>query len=433
VAKSIRTKTLSTFQTFGTVLSDLVIEAVYDPRHPTQLQMHSWDGRKTATTSTVSFGGCTYSAAPIAAGLSRAVRFPSPSEAFGTASQLTSSMLQFLGRYANLSPDAAALVVAFALGSWFADCFPTAPLMHLLGPDIEVSRTLRLMGSLCRRPILLNHLDAAALNTLPSNLDPTLLVNQRNLGKRLNNILLASSDRNFRVAHGRGEIYAYGAKAFSSDPEMANRPGVRISLPPVQELLPFLTNAEETKVAYDFQSRLLRYRFINYRRVSQAQPDTGDFVPTMREAVRVWLAPICDCPDLYKIVSTFLLQQNREAEGDRMSDDRCVVAEAALFFCHTPDTDHFFVGELAEMANTLLIGRHNDSVLSDKKIGLLLRALGIHGQRVVKGYKVLLTNPIRERIHNVARAYGVVSMGDGIARCAHCEVEKLDGKTKLTQ
>ena len=429
MSDSAQAKELLRSQTFGLVLPDLMIEAVVDQSHPTQLRLHTWDGHKASTVPTVSFRGRTYTAAPVATGLSRAVRFPGPSKAFGTAVQLTFSMLQFLGRFANLPPDAAAVVVAFALASWFTDCLPTAPVLHLLGPDIEMSRVLRLMGCLCRRPILLSDLDVAALSTLPGNLNPTFLVNQRNLGRRLTHILLASNDIHFRVARGKSQIYAYGAKAFASTPEMANGTGVPISLPPVRALLPTLTNAEEKKIADDFQAKLLRYRLVNYRRVSQVKLDVGNFVPAMREEVRAWLAPICDCPDLTQVVSNFLLQRSREAEAERLSDDRCVVAEAALFFCHRRGTDHFFVGELAKIVNTLLIGRHDDRELSDKRVGLLLRTLGIHGERVVKGYKVSLTGPARERIHRVAEAYQVISTKDGVARCAHCRAGTVGGKT----
>jgi hypothetical protein len=418
-----RAKELSTNPTFDAVLPDLIIEAIVDQTHPSQLSLHSWDGRKGATTSTVSSRGCTYKAARLAAGLSGAVRFPASSKAFGTATQLTSSMVRFLGRYASLPPDVAALIVAFALASWFPECFPVAPLMHLLGPDNEVALLLRLMGSFCRRSILLSDLDVAFLRTLPTNLNPTLLINQRKLGRRLTHILLASGDRHFRVAYGKGEIHSYGAKALASTPESANGAGVRVSLAPVQESLPTLPDAEEREIADEFQAKLLRYRLVHYRHVSQVQIDTRDFVPAMREEVRAWLAPICDCPGLYRVVSDFLLQQSREAEGNRISDDRCVVAEAALFFCHRPDTDHLFVGELAEMANALLSGRHDDRILSDKKIGLLLRVLGIQGKRVVKGYKVSLTEAIRQQIHRVADAYGVAAARDGVVRCGNCKVE----------
>jgi hypothetical protein len=423
VSNSAQAKELSRSQTFGAALPNFMLEAVVDQNHQNQLRLHSWDGRKAATTPTISYRSCTYTAAPLEAGLSRSVRFPSSSTAFGTAAQLTSSMLKFLGGYAHLLPDAAALMVAFALATWFVDCFSVAPLLYLLGPDNEATLLLRLVGCLCRRPILLSDIDVAALGTLPRNLDPTLLVNQRDLGRRVTRVLLASNDRHFSIAHGKGAIYAYGAKAFASVPEFANETGVRVSLSPAQEPLPTLTDAHERQIANDFHTKLLRFRMVNYQRVCDAQLDTRVFVPSMREEVRAWLAPIRDCPDLYKVVSNFLLQQSREAEGDQMTDDRCVVAEAALFFCHRPDTDHFFVGELAEIVNTLLTGRHADRVLSDKKVGSMLRALGIHGERVVKGYKVLLTDATRERIHRIAEAYQVLPTKDGVARCVQCRVE----------
>jgi hypothetical protein len=122
-------------------------------------------------------------------------------------------MLEFVSRYANLLSDAAALIVAFALSTWFADCFPVSPLLYLLGPDNETTLLLRLLGCICRRPILLSDIDIAALSTLPRNLDPTLLVNQRNLGRRVTRVLLAANDRRFCIARGKGEIHAYGAKA----------------------------------------------------------------------------------------------------------------------------------------------------------------------------------------------------------------------------
>ena len=426
---SVQTNELSRSQTLGAVLPDLMIEAVVDQSHTTQLRLHTWDGRKGATTPTVSFRGCTYMAAPVASGLPRAVRFPSSSKAFGTATQLTSSMLKFLSRYASLAPDAAAFIVAFGLSSWFVDCFPVAPILYLLGPDNEVTLLLRLMGCFCRRPILLSEVDIAALGTLPRDLNPTLLVNQRDLGRGVTRVLLAANDRHFAIARGKGEIYAYGAKAFASVPEFADTTGVRVSLSPAQEPLPTLTDATEREVANDFQSKLLRFRMVNRQRVCDAEVNTRVFVPAMREEVRAWLAPICDCPDLRKSVNSSLLQQSQDVQGDRLSNDQCVVAEAALFFCHKPNTDHFFIGDLAETANDLLRGRHDDRVLTDKKVGLLLRALGIHGERVVKGYKVSLTDGVREQIHRVAEAYQVVAVQDGVARCAHCRIGEAYGGT----
>jgi hypothetical protein len=243
-------------------------------------------------------------------------------------------------------------------------------------------------------------------------------------------VLLASNYRYFCLARGNGQLHTYGAKVFSADPESVNGTGVRVSLSPASGPLPTMTDADEKKIANDLQAKLLRYRMVNHRRVAAAPVDTRDFVPAMRDEVRAWLAPVFDCPDLRKSVSNSLSQQSQEIEEGRLADDRCLVAEAALFFCHKANTEHFFVGDLAECVNTLLAGRHEDRVLTDKMAGLLLRALGIQGHRVVKGYKIMLTDSVRQQIHEVARAYQVLSVQDGIARCRHCPEEKANGRTR---
>jgi hypothetical protein len=428
-SRSAQADRTSSVPTFGVVLPSLVIESILNPDHPNQLRLHLWDGRKAATAPAVTYRGYRYAPAPIAGCLAKAVRFPSTSKPFGSAATLTASMREFLCRYAGLAPEAAAFLIAFALASCFVDCLPVAPVLYLLGPDHEAGLVLRLLGCLCRRPVLLGDVDMAALATLPRQLDATLLINQRNLAPRVTRILQASNNRHFCIARGTGQLNAFGAKAFSADAEFADGIGMHLSLSPAQDPLPTLTDADEKEIANDFQAKLLRYRMVHHRRVRDAQPNLRDFVPVMRDEVRAWLAPICDCPDLQKSVLTSLLQQSREAEGARLSDDRCVVAEAALFFCHKADTEYFFVGDLAQVVNALLKGRHEDRTLTDKMVGLLLRTLGIHSRRVVKGYRISLTEGVREQLHRIARAYKVFSVQDGIARCPQCPSPTIDQKS----
>ena len=152
------------------VLPNLAIEAILDPDHPNQLRLHTWDGRKFVTAPNTRYRGCTYTPAPIAKGLAQAVRFSRTSRPFGSAAKLTSSMLELLSHYARLQHDAAALLVAFAVASWFPDCVPVAPVLYLLGPENEASLMLRLLGCLCRRPVLLGDIDMAAFG-VPGELD----------------------------------------------------------------------------------------------------------------------------------------------------------------------------------------------------------------------------------------------------------------------
>jgi len=313
---------------------------------------------------------------------------------------------------------------AFALASWFLDCVPVSPVLYLLGPDNEARLVLRLLGCICHRSVLLADVDLAALATLPRSLNPTLLMSQCHFGRRITQILLSSSNPKFCVTRGKSQVYAYGAKAFCAELETAESTGVRVSLTPALDVLPHLTPADEKARANDLQAKLLRYFMLNCERVREASVDTRDFVPAMRDEAHAWLAPICDCPDLSQSVRTSLLQQNQQLEAQRLSDDGCLTAEAALFFCHDPNRDRFFVREEAVEINTLLKGRCEERSVSDKMAGSFLRKLGIRAEKVTKGYRVLLTDSVRAQIHQIAADYQVSATQDGVARCRHCSAEK---------
>ena len=124
-------------------------------------------------------------------------------------------------------------------------------------------------------------------------------------------------------------------------------------------------------------------------------------------------------------VSDSFLERSQEVAADRLTDDRCLVAEGALFFCHRADMRGFFVGELAQKVNQILIGRHEERAVTARKIGGLLKELGIRKEvRVAKGCRVSLTDAVRKKIHDQARAYGVTPAGNELVKCSHCIKEE---------
>jgi len=413
-----------TIETFGEALPGMILESVVDTDHLGQLRLHAWNGRRTTTAQRVEHGGISYVSRTPASGLVQSVRFAPPSLPFGSTSKLLFSLRDFLSTYAHLQAEVADLLVAFALATWFCDCMVVAPVLYLFGPDSAVSQVLRLLGCVCRRPVLLGDVDFAGLASLPKRLGATLLLNQRDIGRRVRRALLASNRRHFCIVRGSGRLDLYGAKAFSCEGSLVVEDGLKVSLSPAQEPPPFLADAEEQVIAQTFQSKLLRYRMVHCERVCGSRIDCKAFVPEMRDHAHTWLAPICDCPQLTNSVFEEMLQQSREVAGDRFFDPKCVVVESALFFCHKPDTSHFFIGELAEKVNVLLKGRHEESTVSAKGAGLVLRELGLHGERVAEGYKIALTDTVRERIHQLASDYRVLSVEDGVRRCRHCRTQR---------
>jgi hypothetical protein len=267
---------------------------------------------------------------------------------------------------------------------------------------------------------LLGDTDIAALATLPPQLRATLLFGQRNLGRAVTRALRASNNRHFRIARGKRALDLYGAKAFSADLGSAEGPGIELCIPPSPEPSPLLTEEAEMTIYADLQPELLRYRMVYHHRVRNAEVDCSKFVPLSGEEVRAWLAPLCECPDLREAISTYLLGQIEDEQGSRFTDLRCLVAEGALSFCHEPDQREFFIRELADRVNALLQGRHEETQLTNRRVGALLRDLGIRAQRVTEGFKVVLTDPVRERIHFIAGAHRVLPLQDGVVRCRQC-------------
>ena len=149
---SAQAKEHSRSQTFGAVLPDFMIEAVVDQSHATQLRLHTWDGRRAATTPTVSFRGCTYTAAPVAAGLSRAVRFPRSSKAFGTAAQFHFLDAEVSGRLRQPAAGCGGVDGRVRSGELVWGIRPVAPILYLLGPDNEATLLLRLFGMFLSSP-----------------------------------------------------------------------------------------------------------------------------------------------------------------------------------------------------------------------------------------------------------------------------------------
>jgi hypothetical protein len=414
---------MSAIETLGETFQNLIFEAVSSPSHPGDLQIHTWNGHHSTTTSQLKCNGASFLPMKLSTGLVQLVRFAPPSMPFGSTSKLVSALRDFFSKYIRLQPEVVDLLTAFALATWFCDFLSMAPVLYLFGPDDAVSTVLRLLSCVCRRAVRLGDIDIAGLATLPGGLNATLLLNQKDIGRRVRQTLLTSTRRHFAIVRGNGRLNLFGARVFAGETLGLEGPGFKGCLSPAQDSLRILTDSEEEVMAQNFQSKLLRYRMARYRAVRDRQVDCSEFFPTMREQALTWLAPICDCPELSKAVFAEILQQSQEAAGARLVDPKYVVTEGALFFCHKRDLAHFFVGELAETVNLLLKGRHEEPSLSAKGVGLMLRELGLHGERVAEGYKVVLTDMVRQRIHQLARDYQVASLQDGVRRCRFCSGE----------
>jgi len=264
-----------------------LIEAVADSKGPNQLAFCTSDGKATGIRRAVQHHGCIYIPQDLGPGLGKAVGFPTDSFDFGSPAELVSDLKLFFSKYAELDARTANVLSAFALATWFIDCFEVAPVLYLHGPDHEVSVVMRVLSCICYHPVLLSDLDITALRTLPAGLRVTLLINQGDLGRQVEKALLASTRRHFVWARGKQPMDFFGAHVLRCD-SPAGQIGLSVWINPTRLHFPNFTEAQERAMAGQFQSRLLAYRMSCHARVRNFEIEAGATHSGMEDQLQTW-------------------------------------------------------------------------------------------------------------------------------------------------
>lgn len=158
----------------------------------------------------------------------------------------------------------------------------------------------------------------------------------------------------------------------------------------------------------------------HYQEVQEFEVRAGAAYPGFEDQMKTWLAAISDISELDETVRLKFAERCKELSDAPFDDPKCLVLEAALLFCHQKEIKKFFVHELAEKVNDLLLGRHADFRLEDRRVGSILHQLGIHKRRITKGFCVELTSSMRTKIHHLAVAFQVLSARANVRRCEQC-------------
>lgn len=407
-------------QTFGEVLPGVFIESIVKSGPPTQLTFCVLRSNRFDTQQWIQCGEHVYIPQPLGLGLVRVVRFPPGVGPISSGQELVNKMKQFFSKFADLEEASANILIGFTLATWFVDCFEIAPVLHLFGPEHDVSTVLRLLNCVCYHPVLLADLGLMALRSLPAGLRVTLLINQADLAPKVERALLTSTRRSFHLATGNQPMNIFGAQALYCD-SLGGQVGLNVSINPARRQLPRLTEIEERAAADEFQARLLAYRMIQHPQVQKREIDAEAIGSGLSDQLRTWSAAIPEHSDLQQSVLEAFTECRDAASAERFEDPNCLVAEAALMFCHRTGAEHFFVGELAEKVNDLLAGRRADCRLEDRKVGSVLRKLDIQAERATNGFRVKLDQAMRKRIHRIAAAYQSLSVQPQKLRCGHCK------------
>jgi hypothetical protein len=305
----------------------------------------------------------------------------------------------------------------FALATWFSDCTPIAPSLFVIGPRPEGEFFLQLVACVTYRSLSLAHVTMRGLSCVPTGC--TLL-----LGEYAGNSLwpvIGGSTRGISNSFECGEltnscwarVKFIGRDVADQDFDIAG--ALFINLSPSRGRLPILTPQEETEIA--LQPQLLAYRCRYVPAVMSSTFDIAELGSRGRVTAHVMGSSIVDAPHLQAGLRSILHQYEIENLAVTWTDPKCIAIEAALFCCHEIGRKKMYIGELNRIANTILKGRGASVEIQPRKMGSILRQLGILAKRENRGFVIGLSDVTRRKIHELARRFDVAS-----AETPGCEV-----------
>ena len=392
-----------------------------------------WKDEKFEMADRVEFSGATYTAAPIAPSILRALRLPARIGPPETTDGLFGDLHAFFtGRSGQLDSCVTPLVFA-VFASWLSPVLPIAPIVSIFAPPgSPKTRVLKLLDMVCRRPFCIVALTRSGMLHLPWSLGPTLLLNEPDPKSAMQTILRASSQRGMLVAAGRGIVDLFGPKiVVTSRPACeASLEGdvLRVALTPVSGNLPPLEKPEEEQIAEEFQARLLGYFLRNFGSVQVPDFDVSELALPVQGVAQALGSAVVGSKELQARILPMLAVQDEEVRAARASSLDAVVLESILFFIHRGDWSKVRTQNLAEKATEIYKGRGSDRTdVSAESVGWAVKRLGIPSGRINKaGNGVELTNELCRLVHRLAVSYGVRALQSGFRRgCRYCEELEL--------
>jgi len=385
-----------------------------------------WDGESATTGQQFEVNGKVYRAPQLSSTFLRALRLPGRVAPYGSTHALFNDICKVFTQYTDLAEDHVRQIAYFILGCWLADRLFVAPFLSIIAPlSAAKAQLLRLLSSLCRRPLMLAEATPAALSRLAS-LRPTFLFDEPTLSRRAERLLYASNNyRQFALGNGRiADVFS--AKVICTreplrDAMLASQ-ALEITLSPADRQVPFLEEKISERIADEFQSKLLQYRLTNICKIRTPEIDVSELTVPMQGVARALASCVVNHEELQLGVVQLLFGQGEYL--DASIELGSVVLEALLFCCHEEGRSQVLSGKLADIVNTIWAERGEGWRTNPESVGWKLRALGLRTVPIGgAGNGLMLTEAVCARIHSLAEGHRVPSLRQAArVECPHCKI-----------
>lgn len=391
--------------TFGEIFDNGQALEVVAPPSTEIVQLLHWTGADFQIGLEFQVGDAVYQAPRLHSSLLQAIQFPSTAGEYASPEELFDAIASLIRQVTGLDGAAATGAALWIRASWFADLWPSPPLLSITGPERQALRLLRILRALCRHSLMV----AKLTRRLPFFLQPTLVIYDPTLTTKdqawwratnHNGVFVPDSDGTLRDLSTAKAVYSGENDNFGD----SWGPGaLRINFLPTFPPVPEWSADEERQLTTLYQPKLLMFRLQNLARVRAATSASRETAGS--ELARNLLAGMQDSPEVVKTVNPLFDAYEDESSVRRRTDPKAILIEGLWGPSH--QLPQIPVADLLTRLNSVLQSRGENKQYTSRETGWQLRQLGIPRRRSSQGMFVEFSSELRRRVHVLARQFGL--------------------------
>jgi hypothetical protein len=395
--------------TAGEVFADGAMIELIGGAHPAHPQLMLWDGSNEFVGPVVEYNGDRYEPAEIERSVLQHLALPTRCCPHGTTREFLTETCALIANLVGLDEESASLAARIVLCSAIIDAVSVAPMLVIAGPDTtRANRLVSVLRCLCWHSVPLTSVTPASFCSLANGARYTFLISQAYISEKLQK-LLDDASRSDRKIPFRGRLLdLFGVQVIQSESVFAEDPwplrSIRIAMVPTETALPAFDQNAQRLIATEFQAKLLSFRRQNLGAAQRLDFDASKFSLGLRDLAWSLAAATPDDVELQAEVFELLREEDVESRSARWIDLSVIAVEAVLVACRESPGQAVYVSELSNIAQALLNGRGEDSMIHAGAFGKRLKLLRFVAEpRDAKGKKLRLTEAVRDRALQLAR------------------------------
>jgi hypothetical protein len=346
------------------------------------------------------------------------VRLPRSTEPYGSVLELSLGLLKLITDCVHIKEEYEAPLLHFVVATWVADRLPIAPYLSIVGlPQSGKTTLLRVLGLICRRPLLTGDITSAAFYEVCTRVHPTLLIDESGTpgdNRALRHLLRMGTSPELLAMRKHQIFNAYGPKVICwketpDDPALNSR---CVEIQMVESDTTDLFRVDDFSVrarAAELQAKLLQFRFERYKKVrAPATPDAERLQPRSRDILASLMAPFAEHMELCTPLIQFFKMREIHNREPLPPPENAVLTALFSQIHQEAYTGSVLIQNLTIKVNEILEKSGERLRLSPRKVGSVLATFGVGWKRRTNtGWMILLDRPEQVRVHNLVRSHGL--------------------------